>query len=379
MLSQAFGDNAFEGGIHMTSLKMLLLCLAVLAVFAAAAPLFADDGSPQALFPIQQGEKWGYIDRTGSVVIAPQFEEAIDFTEGLARVLVEGKWGYVDTAGKMVIPPTINIAMRFSEGLAAVLVGGKPAGELIGKKPVGYSGGKWGYIDRAGKVVIKPEYMMAEPFSEGLGAVTRIKKSGRFLVMDCRYIDKTGKTIIKADKYYMIGDFGEGLAPVLSGSFANGKWVFIDKSGKKAIDREFDEVQHFSGGLTAVKVGDKWGYIDKSGVDIVAPSFGEAGTFSEGLAAVKAGDKWGYIDKAGAMAIKPQFDDASGFSGGLAAVMAGGKWGYIDKTGNTVIPTQFTSAASFRDGLAFVRTEDPSGEKIGYIDPTGKYVWQPVK
>jgi len=39
---------------------------------------------------VEMGEKWGYIDKTGKMVIEPQFDIDIadDFHEGLARVRV---------------------------------------------------------------------------------------------------------------------------------------------------------------------------------------------------------------------------------------------------------------------------------------------------
>jgi hypothetical protein len=40
----------------------------------------ADDTDP--LFPIVQHGKWGYMDKTGKVVIAPQYYNAYPFTEG---------------------------------------------------------------------------------------------------------------------------------------------------------------------------------------------------------------------------------------------------------------------------------------------------------
>ncbi len=63
---------------------------------------------PDRLFLIKERGKYGYIDRTGRVVIPPQFVDAGNFSEGLAGVQLskEGhKHGYIDTSGKMVIPP----------------------------------------------------------------------------------------------------------------------------------------------------------------------------------------------------------------------------------------------------------------------------------
>ena len=61
--------------------------------------------------------------------IAPQFEEADSFSEGLARVKTGDKWGYIDKEGKLVIQPQLDEAEKFSDGLALVRtyqsVGGK--------------------------------------------------------------------------------------------------------------------------------------------------------------------------------------------------------------------------------------------------------------
>src|SRR5664280_1434644 len=39
---------------------------------------------------------------------------------GLYRVVVDGKWGFIDRTGALVIPATYDAAGDFSEGLAAV-------------------------------------------------------------------------------------------------------------------------------------------------------------------------------------------------------------------------------------------------------------------
>ena len=47
--------------------------------------------------------RWGYIDKTGKVVINPQFEKAQPFSEGLAAIRLGRKWGFVDRSRKMTI------------------------------------------------------------------------------------------------------------------------------------------------------------------------------------------------------------------------------------------------------------------------------------
>lgn len=80
--------------------------------------------------------KYGYMDRTGKIVISPQFGCADPFSEGLARVSINNKNGYIDKTGKFVIPPQFDVASSFSGGLAEVRLGDKS-----------------GYIDKTGNFV----------------------------------------------------------------------------------------------------------------------------------------------------------------------------------------------------------------------------------
>ena len=61
--------------------------------------------------------------------------------------------------------------------------------------------------------------------------------------------------------YDFAGDFSEGLAEVK----LNGKYGFIDKTGKEIIPIKFDYTSGFKNGRAGVKLEGKWGYIDKQG------------------------------------------------------------------------------------------------------------------
>ena len=55
----------------------------------------------EGLAPVKDGEYWGYIDKTGKMVIPATFESADEFSEGLACVQKDGKYGYVDKKGNV--------------------------------------------------------------------------------------------------------------------------------------------------------------------------------------------------------------------------------------------------------------------------------------
>ena len=68
---------------------------------------------PRPLFPVIQNGKWGYIDRTGKIVIPPLFDGTGGFSEGLANVKIGDKWGFIDKTGRYVIKPQFDGAGIF--------------------------------------------------------------------------------------------------------------------------------------------------------------------------------------------------------------------------------------------------------------------------
>ena len=50
-------------------------------------------------------EKSGYIDRSGKMVIEPQFDNSGPFQEGFANVNTDGKWCYIDRTGNYMLRP----------------------------------------------------------------------------------------------------------------------------------------------------------------------------------------------------------------------------------------------------------------------------------
>lgn len=83
-----------------------------------------------ALFPIVQNGRMGYISNTGEIRIKPQFETSSymgipmlsDFSEGFAAVKLNKKVGYIDASGQIVISAQFKEGKAFSEGLAAVKI-----------------------------------------------------------------------------------------------------------------------------------------------------------------------------------------------------------------------------------------------------------------
>ncbi|MCL2812669.1 MAG: WG repeat-containing protein [Clostridia bacterium] len=340
-------------------------------------------------------------------VIPPQFDDARNFSEGLAVVMVGEKLGFIDKAGKVVVPPQYDApwwfdyygSLTFRDGLASVMVSD---GETE----------KWGFIDKTGKEVVPLQYDATEGFREGLAAVMIDGKWG--------FIDKTGKEIVPP-KYGEVYAFRDGLARVMVGNtdrpdvwnvFDDQKWGLIDKTGKEVVPVEYDRVGEFREGRASVVKNELLGFIDETGAVVIPLTYQSPlpslvawhmdimPYFSEGLAAIWGGDthgnQYGYIDRDGNVAIPFMYDHAAPFSEGLAYVSKGGalefrdaaedgKYGFIDKTGEVIVPLVYDcdywgwgiiDEEFFYDGFATVskRGTAPWDMKYGMIDQTGKVV-----
>ncbi len=295
------------------------------------------------LFPSFENDDYvslyGFINKQGYMVIEPKFDEAEDFSEGLAMVIVEGKNGYIEKSGKYQIRPQYNYSsVFFSEGFA-----------VVRKEDKSF------FINKNGDSVFTEKYEYAKPFTESLAAVEKNGKWG--------YINHQGQMIIEPS-FDRVQSFSEGLAPVQ----VNGKWGFIDQNGVIHIDSQYEYATGFSDGLAAVAINskwgiyDKWGCIDKTGAYIIEPDFYFPPRFYGQYGYVVYCTGWGYrtkcmskwIDRSGKVITKPYFDQVYRFSEGLAPVQVNGKWGFIDQNGTIVIEPQFDSAGMFSEGLCVI-------------------------
>lgn len=85
------------------------------------------------------------------------FDNGPDYVvEGLFRFSDHGKIGYANMKGEKVIPDTFDFARPFSEGLAAFSEGGRKI--KCGEEHTCWAGGCWGFINKSGEVVIKPQF-----------------------------------------------------------------------------------------------------------------------------------------------------------------------------------------------------------------------------
>ncbi|MCH2247882.1 MAG: WG repeat-containing protein, partial [Crocosphaera sp.] len=346
----------------------------------------------EGLAAVKKDGKWGYINKIGKLVIPYQFDEAKEFSEGLAQVSYhekeDGKTtyihdvGYINKKGEVIIPFEFSYGQYFSNGLAPV--------QQYNQELGGY---KYGYINKTGRWVIPCQFDFAQPFHNGFAEVTinrsfkqcvgAINAQGEFIVYpqdNISGIYTSNPDLIKVRSY------------IIDETRPTGKSIstysVIDKKTQRTVLSSLEEIvdvhprkkQPFF-----AKKNNKWACFDTSGEMIADFQFDDVKGFSEGLGGIKQDDKWGYINERGEISIALQFDDVNGFSEGLAFVIKGDKCGCINKIGQLVIPYEFdkecyqfnefgmvyfTNLYQFQEGFAKVLVNDKK-----YLIDTNKTVW----
>lgn len=224
-----------------------------------------------------QADSVVYLDRRGNNILGETtFPSGLPFSEGLAAVRAQdGKFGYINRSGVQVIAPTYDFALEFTEGLAPVLVGDKV-----------------GYIDRTGKIAVAPQFDAGDDFSEGLAVVAQAGKVG--------YIDPRGAFVVQP-AYDQAGAFSGGLAPVK----LNDAEFYVDITGRAVITQPLmTDLRPFSEGLAAVRVDGKVGYIDHAGVMVIQPQYTTGTDFADGLAVVETETTWSVITYDGTVLVQ---------------------------------------------------------------------------
>ncbi|MEZ6085587.1 MAG: WG repeat-containing protein [Phycisphaerae bacterium] len=113
-------------------------------------------GTSTPLFPVRVEGKKGFINKDGELVIAPRFDNAYRFSEGLAAAMINDQWGYIDENGEWVIQPKFAMAGLFHSERACVRL---------------TLGGPVGYIDLNGRIAIDFKFDCANDFVDGIAKV----------------------------------------------------------------------------------------------------------------------------------------------------------------------------------------------------------------
>ena len=332
---------------------------------------------PISLVPLQEeydesDMNWGFIDKSGAVVIEGNYDEVNNFSEGLAAYRQKASWGYIDKAGKIAIDAEYYNAYNFINGMAKVSNFER----------------KYGLIDSTGDIIIPLDYQDISEFNEDLCATKVDSKWG--------YIDHSGKTII-ANIYDAAKDFKGGVAIVK----LENTYFLIDNNGQKKSGN-FDRISLLHNGMYKIKVDKNFGLMDAKGKIILKPKYKSISLIDDKTMAVKLDgeyflrtltrekievpentgiqylgeNRWsfvqkgktGILDSKGKVILSPKYDIITPFYNGYGSYQEGQLWGYLDRKGERLTPAVFGLTWKFQEGLA----RCISREGVGFLNRKGQ-------
>lgn len=377
-------------------MKKQILSLALALVMALSL-------APKALAAETDEPRRGVL--TYSEIIAPQYEDAQVFCEGLAAVKKDGKWGYIDTTGQVVIPFQYDQAYHFNEGKALV-------GTANGQSSQGSYYFRAGFLDKSGRYT---------PLQTTDGLAVYYESDTRAVTDEFEYVFHNGYITLPVVLYYgenaLFGPDGREVKLIYEGAkypaiplnypvnegFVSTLEGYYELSSHRILSVELDKETYpdwfvysyypFNQGLAGVWIA-KWdeqaekmryalGFADTSGAWVIQPFL--AGTLwidtpettyqlfgSTGLAMIRDTDgNFGAIDKTGRTVIPFRYEDLRIEGDGLIAFRENGKYGYLDAGDlSVVIPAQYENTTGFENGLAAVY----DGSKVLLIDREGSPV-----
>jgi len=258
-------------------------------------------------YTVTLNEKMGLFNSEGKEIIPISYRwiytDKIDDNIPIAAKL-DGKEGYINTKNEWVIPPTYRDAFAFRQGLAKVRevrdyiyinLKGEPViqdfdANVIEPSDNTYIVGvrkecKYMVYDLNGNLLDTYDGFINNWSDDAIFAV---KKGGKW-----GYIDGYGKVIIPLE-YEKVGDFSEGLAAVRK----DGKWGYINLKNEVVIPIEFTNrgVSSFKNGVAKYYTDSGIGLINMKGEIIAEPKYNSIEYVRENVAIVLFDDYYYLYD-----------------------------------------------------------------------------------
>jgi len=311
--------------------------------------------------------EFGYINKSGKLVIDIQYSYAEKFKNGNAIVAVPSSsfgynYGIINAEGDYILDPVYQGLRNFSEGRAVVntytddyvykygmidekgnlvidyefdYLGDMVSGMAVTYQydPITYSY-KYGYINKKGKLVVDYIYDLTNDFSDEM-AVVAFDENADY-TYEYGYINKKGKLIVPCE-YENATPFTDGYGIVSKSVDGVYKSAFINKSNVIVSDW-YDLLYGFSNGYALSYIGGKLVLLDKNfkvieNSDLLKEYLNKKLLFSEGLSPIQMNKKFGYVNQKGEIVIDFKFDYADSFYGGKAYVEIGANTYYLSPDG----------------------------------------------
>lgn len=228
---------------------------------------------------------YGYDTNSGIKMIEPRWVKTNwSFNNGRSFVFDGNKWGMIDREGSLVSPCKWDeISETDFNGAYRVRIGENWTG-------------KYGLINPFGEIVLPIEWDDIYFLKES----AIVKQNGKYGLIDSTLTIISDINWDRLDSQ-IYSDYLEARK--------DGKYGLLDRKGRIVINPVWDEIRRFDHGLCPVKSTRRWGFIDKTGEIVIPLQWDDAYSFQSDYAKVKCNGQWGMIDRTGNYVITPQWDN----------------------------------------------------------------------
>lgn len=315
--------------------------------------------------PFKQNELVGFIDTTATIKIAPEFDSATPFNEGLSVVSKNDSVYFIDKNKKIKFNKVYEDAFQFRNGVAVVK-----------------ESGKYCFINRQGQQI--SDYY--DEINEASDEIYVVKKNQLFAAYNI-----FGRQLFE-HQFEQLGDFKNGYAYFSN----NGKYGVVSAQGNKIIE-DFDWVSDINeDNLFIVRKNNKFGLTSQHGNIVLQLNYDQVIKVSKGIYLIVNNSKYGFYNalnscfytgiiydflkekpanyytngnvlkliKANQQAIMDlngkisidfgNYDEIFFAENNLLKVRRKEKYGFVDRKLSLVLPYKYSKASNFSDSVAIV-------------------------
>jgi hypothetical protein len=258
--------------------------------------------------------------------IAGPYRSGSSFSEGIAIVCKEESYpSAINTSGEEIF----NLEPQ--EGVVIQNVGQCIDGMIKFQT----DNGLWGFLDRKGKIAIKPQFDYVDDFEDGMARATlHTDSKDKFVI-----IDSEGKTISEVDKPYVGRITGNKMV------YSDSKDEFGILSAKKEQEKILNASEKYErlsidGDDIFYRADEEWGMIDEKGEILIRAKYKSLTRLSGDvyLGIKKDGDDAMYelLNKKGEVTKKEDIDEAINLRNGHFMVKDGKDFQIMDAEGKAV-------------------------------------------
>ena len=226
-----------------------------------------NNGSAVAVLKAWPENRYALINDKAEDIIPPIFDSLTLLSNGSYKFKLNDKYGLIDNIGRIILPNKYHAIGKFVDNLACARVDVKSA---VSNKETNL----YGYIDLQGNEVLPVEY---EFIGKRFNRRTVVMKGGEwclFGIDDHKLTAFPGVAhlgpCVSDDmcKINLGGKYDKG-----NNRVTGGLWGYCSVDGKTVIEAVYESACGFSEGFAAVKKDGKWGFINTSGKIVIPFKF----------------------------------------------------------------------------------------------------------